>query len=96
MCGVLSAISGTSDVSGQDNASAAEERDLPLGKKVILDTNSYKLCCETDCKVTTCGSPTYPPAYKLLSVLTVVYYCPEKNIRYVTVDSTFHCITFFV
>ena len=26
---------------------------------------------------------TYP-AYKLLSVLTVAYYCPEKNIRYVT------------
>jgi len=28
-------------------------------------------------------TPTYP-AYKLLSVLTVVYYSPEKNIRYVT------------
>ena len=31
-------VSGTSDVSGPDNASAAEERDLPLGKKVIFDT----------------------------------------------------------
>jgi len=40
MCSVLNVISGTSDVSGPDNASAAEERDLPLGKKVILDTKT--------------------------------------------------------
>jgi len=49
---------------------------------VTLDTNSHKPCCETDCTVTTCGPPLILSTE--LSVLTVVYYCTEKNTRYVT------------
>ena len=55
---------------------------LPLGKRVILDTNSHKKCCEADCTVTTCEPPLL--MCTTTECVNCVYYSHEKNIRYMT------------
>ena len=59
LCGVLSVTSGTSDVSGPVNASAAGKI-FTNGKESNI-RHSHKPCCETDCTVTTSRTPIILP-----------------------------------